>query len=47
MQGAADGDITEIIMTTTTAMGRDVQNIILRAYAANIGDSPNILSRSW
>jgi putative prepilin-type N-cleavage/methylation domain protein len=47
MQGAAANDITEIIMTTTTTMGSDTQNIILRAYAANIGDSPNILSRSW
>lgn len=47
MQGAAASDITEIVMTTTTTMGNDIQNIILRAYAANIGDSPNILSRSW
>jgi|GEM_PF-536589 putative prepilin-type N-cleavage/methylation domain protein len=42
-----DGGITRIQITSTTSMGQDTTTVTLRAYAANIGDSPDMLSKTW
>ncbi|WP_276709482.1 type II secretion system protein [Campylobacter rectus] len=49
MQDNEDSDkgVTMIQISSTTSMGKDIKTIILKAYAANIGDSPEMLSRSW
>lgn len=46
MTGATNNNIKVIEINTTAHAGPDI-NIILRAYSANIGDSPIIQTRSW
>ena len=43
----ANRDIKEISINTVTQMGDDSRTILLRAYATNIGDGPEILQRAW
>ena len=50
MSGVADQDVREIAVTATTqnTRGQGVgHQIILRAYSANIGDAPAILTKVW
>lgn len=49
MQGSYDNNkgITRVQVTSKTSLGKDTKTITLSAFAANIGDSPEILSGSW
>nr|WP_314734444.1 type II secretion system protein [uncultured Campylobacter sp.] len=50
MSGAANQDIKQVTITVTTNNTRANNNghqIILRAYSANIGDAPALLTKVW
>lgn len=49
MQGKYDNNkgVTRVQVTSKTSLGKDTKTITLSAFAANIGDSPEILSGSW
>ena len=50
MDSSANNEVKEIKITTTTTSAQSGGNghtIILRAYSANNGDGPDILTRSW
>ena len=50
MSGAANHDIKQVTITVTTNNTRANNNghqIILRAYSANIGDAPALLTKVW
>nr|WP_314476654.1 type II secretion system protein [uncultured Campylobacter sp.] len=50
MSGAANQDIKQVTITVTTNNTRANNNghqIILRAYSANVGDAPALLTKVW
>ena len=49
MQGSYDNNkgVTRVQVTSKTSLGKDTKTITLSAFAANIGDSPEILLGSW
>ena len=47
INGSENKNVKQVEINATTTIGKSSTGISIKAYAANIGDSPTILSKSW
>ena len=47
INGSENKNVKQVETNATTTIGKSSTGISIKAYAANIGDSPTILSKSW